>query len=132
VDNPSTPIPPVDNRFAARPHLATLITMSSPQELAHRVNRNTNDIEALYDISKDTNIRVTEIAGQVTEIQQTLHSHSQKLDSHSQKLDSHSQKLDSHSQKLDSHSQKLDEIGQTLNQHNQKFDEVLGLLRDRP
>jgi uncharacterized coiled-coil DUF342 family protein len=117
--------PPVDKRFDRRPRLATLIVMSSPQELAHRVNRNTNDIEALYDISKDTNIRVIEIADQVTEIQQTLNQHSQKLDSHSQKLDSHSEKLDEHGEKLD-------EIRLTLNQHNERFDEVLGLLRDRP
>jgi chromosome segregation ATPase len=124
VDNPPTPIPPVDNRFDGHPHLATLIAMTSLHDLEHRVNRNSNDIEALYDITKDTNLRVTEI-------QQTLGQHGEKLDSHSAKLDSHSAKLDSHSEKLDSHSEKLDDIRLTLDQHNEKFDEVLGLLRDR-
>ncbi len=82
---------PVDKRFDAPPRLASLIVMSSRQDLAHRVSQNTNDIEALYDLSKDTNKRVTEIQEQ----------HGAKLDAMQQTLDQHSQTLDSHGQKLD-------------------------------
>jgi len=91
---------------------------TSNANLERRIERNTNDIEAIYDMLTDHGVRLTEIEGR-------LASHSRDLATIRKKLGDHDRRFDSHDARFDSHDARFDAIDATLA-------EVLRRLPEQP
>lgn len=98
--------------------------MSNPRDLERRVSQTRNDVDALFDLLRETNEKAATIAEvqnrhgtRLDQIEQTLTAHTVSLDRVIDRLErlqaaqlNHTEIMDSHTEILDSHTEKLNEI----------------------
>ncbi|HEV8558713.1 MAG TPA: hypothetical protein VGR06_20275 [Actinophytocola sp.] len=133
--------------------------MTSPQDLGQRVERTTQEIDALYDITQETHRTVKKIAtvqqhhgNRMTTLERTLDHHTNKFNVHTNRLNSISSRLNHieaaqhiHTETLNAHSEKLDKVDARLDkvdgrlgrvetaqqEHSEKLDKIIDLLGAR-
>jgi chromosome segregation ATPase len=116
--------------------------MTSPQDLGQRVERTTQEIDALYDITQETHRTVKKIAtvqqhhgNRMTTLERTLDHHTNKFNVHTNRLNSISSRLNHieaaqhiHTETLNAHSEKLDKVDARLDKVDGRLDKVDGRL----
>jgi hypothetical protein len=140
----------VDNHFDGPGSLATLCAMTTPRPPGQQLRKNTNDIEALYELSVATNhavatveivqqrhgnrlgiightldvhtARLNRISSRLNHIETTQHHHTETLNAHSEILKAHSKTLDEHTTKLDAIGGRLDAMGGRLDTMGGRLD----------
>jgi hypothetical protein len=127
---------PVDNDFDSPGPPPRLDAMTSPRELDRQVRQNRNDIDDVYDLLDKTDKKVDKIAevqqeqGRVQQEQgRVQQEHGNRLAEMQHTLELHDTKLSLQASTLGDMRHQLRRVEDNQRKHNDRLEEIAGLLR---